>query len=262
MWTFGSHSPRWYKTFGGVLVCLSGLALDANASGTVKTKILPDGTTLIYNETEEHRSRRTADRLLSSPRSDISYWIDHFARRFGLNSRLIQAVVQVESGYNHKAVSNKGAMGLMQLMPETARELGVGDAFDPEENIRGGTSYLRQMADRFDDDLDLTLAAYNAGPGAVEAHGGIPPYRETQDFVKKVLSLFRSQPPPALQEYAHDQARERERAARLAAAAPPSAAGTTPPAAAKNVETRGKKVYMTRDAHNRIVLTTTPPDAQ
>lgn len=215
------------------------------ATAEIKTKTLPDGTTLIYNENETQRARRTADRLLQVPRSDIDHWIDYYARHHGMNRRLVQAVVQVESGYNAKAVSSKGAMGLMQLMPDTARMLGVRDAFDPQDNIRGGTTYLRRMNERFGGDLTLALAAYNAGPKAVEQYGGVPPYRETRNYVRKVFSLYRGTVPSAWQEHARDLARERHKVAKQAAAE-------------QNAK-RGEKVYVTRDANNRVLLTTKPP---
>jgi len=116
--------------------------------------------------------------------------IDKYATQQEVEPALVKAVMRVESCFDAKAVSRVGARGLMQLMPATAADLGVGDSFDPAQNIRGGVTYLRLMLDRFGNNLSLALAAYNAGPGAVEKHGGIPPYAETQSYVEKVRSHY------------------------------------------------------------------------
>ncbi len=121
------------------------------------------------------------------------------ARQHELEAALLHAVIRAESAYNPRAVSPKGAAGLMQLMPATARRLGVADVYDPDQNVRGGARHLKALLQRFDNDLPLTLAAYNAGEGAVLRHGGrIPPYRETRGYVRRVLDLYRrySWPPP------------------------------------------------------------------
>lgn len=121
--------------------------------------------------------------------SDYTRLIQKAARAARVNPALVSAVVQVESDFNPKVISKKGAMGLMQLMPETARELGVKNPMNPWENLRGGARYLRKMLDRFGD-THLALAAYNAGPGAVERYRGVPPFPETRNYVRKVMRGF------------------------------------------------------------------------
>lgn len=123
--------------------------------------------------------------------------------QYGVEEALVRAVIHAESAFNPAAVSHAGAQGLMQLMPATARRFGVTDSFSPSENIRGGTQYLAWLLDRFHGDITLAVAAYNAGEGAVDRHGGVPPYRETKGYVKKInelLPLYRQQTmglPPA-----------------------------------------------------------------
>jgi len=118
--------------------------------------------------------------------------VDDAARTYGLEGALLHAVISVESHYNPKAVSRKGAAGLMQLMPGTARRYGVADRFDPVQNIDGGAKYLRDLLKLFNSDVSLTLAAYNAGENAVIRYGNrIPPIRETKNYVPKVLGFYR-----------------------------------------------------------------------
>lgn len=128
----------------------------------------------------------------TASRSEINELIEKYADKNGLDSDFVKAVIKQESGFNPNATSHCGAMGLMQLMPSTAQGLGVTNAYDAEQNIQGGTKYLKGLMDRFDNNKSLALAAYNAGPNAVKKYGGIPPYAETQNYVKKVLSNYDS----------------------------------------------------------------------
>jgi hypothetical protein len=130
------------------------------------------------------RSTRPADARFAASYDRL---IEKHAATYAVPPHLVRAVVQVESGFNTRAVSSKGAMGLMQLMPSTAIEMGVRDPFDPDENIRGGVAYLRQLLNRYAGDQKLALAAYNAGPEAVDRYGyRVPPFRETQNYVSRV----------------------------------------------------------------------------
>ncbi len=117
--------------------------------------------------------------------------VAHYCAAYGLDSALVYAIITAESNGNPRAVSSAGAMGLMQLMPGTANDLGVEDAFDPAENIAGGTQYLAKLLELFGNDVSLALAGYNAGPGNVKKYGGIPPFEETENYVREVLRLTR-----------------------------------------------------------------------
>lgn len=128
-------------------------------------------------------------RSLQTP-EQLRAMIKSAAQAAGIDEALFDALVAVESGYDPNARSSAGAMGLSQLMPGTARELGVTNPFDPAQNLNGGAKYLASMLQRFGGDFKLALAAYNAGPGAVERHNGIPPYAQTQAYVQKVLALY------------------------------------------------------------------------
>ncbi len=116
--------------------------------------------------------------------------IRKISRRYGLDYRLVKALIRVESKFKQNAVSAKGAMGLMQLMPETAKHFGVADPFDPKENIDGGVRYLKSLLKLFNNNLILALAAYNAGPAAVKHYGGVPPFVETKTYLKKVMQFY------------------------------------------------------------------------
>ncbi|MCS7241156.1 MAG: lytic transglycosylase domain-containing protein [Candidatus Caldatribacterium sp.] len=139
-------------------------------------------------EIEERFGCRVPERVQrpTEPSSSFEEIIEECARKYGISPALVRKLIAVESGGNPKAVSPKGAVGLMQLMPETCKDLGISDPFDVRQNIEGGVRYLRGLLDRFGS-LELALAAYNAGPARVKAYGGIPPFAETQAFIRKVL---------------------------------------------------------------------------
>lgn len=170
------------------LVLLAGFAPAAPAD--VRIDVRDDGIKVIRGEPTEARERRLSARLVPIPTARMADLVERWASDRALDPKLVQAVMQVESGYNPKALSNKGAIGLMQLMPGTASELGVDDPWNPEGNVAGGTAYLRRLLDTFSGDLELALAAYNAGPGAVLRHAGVPPYAETRTYVRKILCLY------------------------------------------------------------------------
>jgi len=123
-------------------------------------------------------------------RAKIEEMIREVSARYRVDPALVRAVIETESNWNSTAVSKKGALGLMQLIPGTAQQLGVNNAFDPKQNLDGGVRYLHNLLERYNGDLDKALAAYNAGPGAVDRAGGIPQYRETRDYVQKVTDSY------------------------------------------------------------------------
>jgi len=200
------------------LAVVTALGMASALAAGVKIEVRPDGTKVIFGEPDVARERRLSAQLVSAPTAQLGELVVRCSDEHGLDPRLVQAVMQVESGYNPRALSSKGAIGLMQLMPETARELAVENPWDPEQNVRGGTTYLRRMMDTFSGDLELALAAYNAGPNAVLEYAGVPPFAETRQYVRKVLCLFEGD------------------------------CGSDEPS--------GPKVRILRDAENRIVLTT------
>ncbi len=118
-------------------------------------------------------------------------YVNRYARANDLSPALVHAIIKAESDGQRKAVSPKGARGVMQLMPFTSKRMNVGDPFDPIENIEGGVRYIKELLATFDGDITSAVAAYNAGPAAVKKYGGIPPYKETRVYVKRVLSLYR-----------------------------------------------------------------------
>ena len=127
---------------------------------------------------------------MSASKVDIQRMVTSACAKHNIDPKLVMAVIQQESNFNQNAISKAGAQGLMQLMPATAKSLGVTNAFNPEQNINGGVKYLKTLLDRFHGNKILALAAYNAGPNAVDKHNGIPPYKETQNYVRNILRNY------------------------------------------------------------------------
>jgi Transglycosylase SLT domain len=182
---------------GGGLLLLILLAVPAGAQ--VHVVVGKDGKKTIYNvPSRSAGSASTGDLTwLARQRNRRSRYdpiILRHCERTGVDPVLAKAVIQVESDYDPNCVSRKGARGLMQLMPETARRFRVGRIFDPEENIRGGVEYLAALGEAFAHDLPRVLAAYNAGENAVARHGGIPPYDETETYVRRTLTVYYGRP--------------------------------------------------------------------
>ena len=183
----------------GVIVVAAATFVAAPAGAQMYKLKAPDGSTHFTNAPNDPRYQRmgfstgTQAGWLRLPQGDTkpyAHEISEASNRYGIPERLVTAVILAESGFNPRAVSRKGAQGLMQLMPSTATVLGVRNSFDPRENIDGGVRHLRGLLDRFPGNLPFAIAAYNAGEKAVTAYGGIPPYPETQDYVVRVLRYY------------------------------------------------------------------------
>ena len=127
---------------------------------------------------------------MNASKVQIQNLVTNACAKYNIEPRLVMALIQQESGFNQNAISKAGAQGLMQLMPATAKALGVTNAFNPQENIEGGVRYLKGLLDRFNGNKILALAAYNAGPNAVTKHNGVPPYKETQNYVRNILRNY------------------------------------------------------------------------
>jgi soluble lytic murein transglycosylase-like protein len=186
---------RMRRAMTALLVTLVCLGASAAAEAQIWVVTEPDGSERFTTEPEPGarvfvRTRYTATRISAS---DVPYGINiaNAAAETGVDAALVTAVIAAESNFDPRAMSSKGAQGLMQLMPATADDLGVRDVWDPEQNIRGGSAHLARLIGKYDD-VSLALAAYNAGEGTVDRHGGVPPFRETQQYVQKVLRYYRS----------------------------------------------------------------------
>ena len=170
-------------------MALAVLAPAAACREEISTLVQPDGSLLITNQPP--LAPAVAAAVLGLAPAPTESHIDASARRYGLDPLLVRAVIQTESNFDPRAVSPKGAVGLMQLMPQTAQRYGVENRFDPAQNVEGGVRYLRDLLAMFDGNLTLALAAYNAGEGAVLKYGRrVPPYAESQQYVVKVRAFY------------------------------------------------------------------------
>jgi soluble lytic murein transglycosylase-like protein len=178
-------------------VALVLVLLGASVQAQVSLVIKRDGTKVISNfgsPASRHGNDWSWWAKQRDRHSSYDAFIERYAAQYSVDPVLVRAVIQVESDFNPRCVSNKGARGLMQLMPETARQYGVRNVFDPEDNIRGGIHNLADLLARYRGDLHRVLAAYNAGDGAVSKYRGIPPFEETMTYVKRALTVYYGAP--------------------------------------------------------------------
>jgi soluble lytic murein transglycosylase-like protein len=193
-------APR-ARLFGAVVAGLAASTLVGTGHADIYKQVGADGVISFTSRPAQGSKLYAAERKAAvfmpsddSPERFSRYdeYIRQAATLYQIPEELVRAVIRVESDYDPRAVSPANARGLMQLIPETAERMLVSDAFDPRQNIFGGVRYLRVLANLFNGDIQLTIAAYNAGEGAVMRYGGVPPFQETQDYVVKVLSNYRS----------------------------------------------------------------------
>ena len=194
---------EWITFEDGRVLRVQTISQPARADGHLKLELESGGALLVPASSIRERvySPDPPSEPVAVPAVDDGAWksnageyadlIERVAAEVGLEPALLAAVGHVESRFDAYAVSHAGACGILQLMPETAQRFDVRNVFDPEQNVAGGARYLRWLIDRFDGDLERALAGYNAGEGAVDRYGGIPPYRETRRYVKDVLAQFR-----------------------------------------------------------------------
>jgi len=180
-------------------VVVSSLLLVASAASADIYKYVDENGVVCYTDAPfgkkpqqviKEKYQRSVEKTSPVRNTEYAGYVHKAAVKYDLEPELIKAVIKTESNGNHRAVSRKGAMGLMQLMPSTANDLNVSNPFNPEENIEGGARYLKQLIERFNGNLTLALAAYNSGPKTVEKYGAVPPILETREYVKKVYAMY------------------------------------------------------------------------
>ena len=172
------------------IIILSFIALPKYRSNVVSNPLIKDSRPYKGEIISKINKKYSSRRYTSSREKIYNTIINDAAKTHGIDAALIKAIIMAESSYNQKAISKRGAIGLMQLMPATANALGVEDIYDPAHNVNGGAKYIKLLLDRFNGNLELAIAAYNAGSTKVRQYNGIPPYRATKKYVKKVFEYY------------------------------------------------------------------------
>ncbi len=175
--------------FGNLLLGSQGMKVNASLLKHKQTESLANAIGELSG-TNNNREISTLNIGNPGTKSQILDMVTMISDKYGVDDRLVKALIRQESGFNPNAKSKAGAMGLMQLMPATAKSLGVQNAFNPVQNVDGGVRYLKSMLEKYNGNIILALAAYNAGPGAVDKYAGVPPYEETQNYVKNILANY------------------------------------------------------------------------
>jgi hypothetical protein len=195
---------RFSIILSGAILMITAQTLSAQGQDSIQTYVNPYGKLVLTNLVDRPQTRpipsvlQSTDSLAQEMPAPLRALVDAISANHGMDPALVRAVMKTESNFNRWAVSNKGALGLMQLIPSTGRRYGVRDFFDPQQNIDGGVRYLKFLLQKFHGDVDLSLAAYNAGENLVERLGRVPPIPETANYVRKVRAIYKRKSAPVV----------------------------------------------------------------